>query len=295
MFALDSRAMVRHSIRATGRAVLLHAARRVNTRSAAFFIFMYILYVDESGDGGTHPSSSRHLVLSGAAMHEGQWRRLTTALDAIQRAYFPQAGSNVEFHASDLRAGRNLYRNMPAVQRTKLMNEVYEVISSSRQGLTLFAAIIEKQSLMYKYNGRVGPYDRAFEGLCTMFNYFLQRMQKHAGNVLKGVVVFDEARPSLSKQIRSLLAQFQAGGTRWATMTNLIETAFFFDSRNSRIMQIADFCSYAVFRWYEAGHDTYLQKIEHKFDREGQKIHGLKCYPLECTKPYPVPAKKASS
>ena len=256
---------------------------------------MYILYVDESGDGGTHPSSSRHLVLSGAAMHEGQWRRLTAALDAIQRAYFPQAGSNVEFHASDLRAGRNVYRNMPVAQRTRLMNEIYGVISGTREGLTLFAAVIEKQALMYKYKGRVEPYDRAFEGLCTMFNYFLRRVEKHKGSVLKGVVVFDEARPSLSKQIRSLLAQFQAGGTRWANMTNLIETAFFFDSRNSRIMQIADFCSYAVYRWYEASDDTYLRKIEHKFDREGQKIHGLKCYPLECTKPYPVPVKSASS
>ena len=256
---------------------------------------MYILYVDESGDGGSHPSSSRHLVLSGAAMHEGQWRRLTAALDSLQRSHFPQAGSNVEFHASNLRTGRGLYRNMPAAQRTRLMNEVYEVVSKTRQGLTLFAAVMEKQALMYKYNGQVEPYERAFEGLCTMFNYFLQRMQKQTGNVLKGIVVFDEARPSLSKQIRLLLMRFQAGGTRWATMTNLIETAFFFDSRNSRIMQIADFCSYAVYRWYEAGDDYYLRKIEHKFDREGKKLHGLKCYPLECTKAYPVPIKAASS
>jgi len=228
-------------------------------------------------------------------MHEGQWRRLTSTLDAIQKAYFPQAGSNVEFHASDLRAGRNLYRNMPVAQRNKLMHQIYEVISGTRQGLTLFAAVIEKQALMYKYSGRVEPYHRAFEGLCTMFNYFLQRMQKHTGNVLKGIVVFDEARPSLSKQIRALLAQFQAGGTSWATMTHLIETSFFFDSRTSRIMQIADFCSYAVYRWYEIGDDTHLRKIEHKFDREGQKIHGLKCYPLECTKPYPVAAKTPPS
>jgi hypothetical protein len=222
-------------------------------------------------------------------MHEGQWRRITTALDAIQAAYFPQAGGSVEFHASDLRVGRKLYRDMSIVQRTKLMNDIYEVISSTRQGLTIFAAVVEKRALMYKYSGRVEPYDRAFEGLCTMFNYFLRRMQTQTRNVLRGIVVFDEARPSLSKQIRSLLAHFQAGGTRWATMTNLIETAFFFDSRNSRIMQIADFCSYAVYRWYEANDPTYLRKIEHKFDRERHRIHGLKCYPLEGTKPCPAP------
>ena len=35
---------------------------------------MYILYVDESGDGGTNPGSSRHLVL-------GQWKRFTRSLE----------------------------------------------------------------------------------------------------------------------------------------------------------------------------------------------------------------------
>lgn len=170
------------------------------------------------------------------------------------------------------------------------MNELYSVIGGSR-GLTLFAAVMDKQALLYKYRGQVEPYDRAFEGLCTMFNFFLRRIQKATGSVLKGIVVFDESRPSLSKQIRSLLAKFQAGGTRWAEMTNLIETAFFFDSRNSRLMQIADFCSYAVYRWYEADDPTYLRLIEHKFDREGRKLHGLKCYPLECTKTFLAPAK----
>ncbi len=73
-------------------------------------------------------------------------------------------------------------------------------------------------------------------------------------------------------------------------MTNLIETAFFFDSRTSRLVQIADFTAYALFRWYESKDDTYLKLILHKFDREGDKIHGLKCYPMESTCPFPPPA-----
>lgn len=248
---------------------------------------MYLLYVDESGDGGVGPGSSRHLVLAGVAMHEGQWRLLTQYLDELQQTHFPQAGGNVEFHASDIRSGRGIYRGFTPDERQEILNDVYGVISANRQGLTLFAAIVDKQALFYKYNGKVDAYDRAFEGLCTMFNFFLKRVQKRTGNVLRGIVVFDESRPSLAKQIRSLLAQFQAGGTRWATMTNLIETAFFFDSRNSRIMQMADFCSYAVYRWYEAGDDSFLKKILTKFDKEGKKIHGLKCYPVESTKRLP--------
>lgn len=250
---------------------------------------MYILYVDESGDGGLHPSSSRHLVLAGAAMHEGQWKKLSNSLDTLQQTYFPQAGNPVEFHASDIRSRRKAFRHLPIEQRNRMITDVYGTISNARQGLVVFGAVIEKQGLMYKYAGRVDPYDRAFEGLCTMFNFFLKRMEKKTGNVLRGIVVFDESRPSLTKQIRKLLAQFQAGGTRWASMTNLIETAFFFDSRSSRLMQVADFVAYAVYRWYEASDSTYIELIHHKFDREGKKVHGLKCYPLESTKMYPVP------
>ncbi len=217
-------------------------------------------------------------------MHEGQWLKITASLDPLQDKHFPLAGSNVEFHASDLRSGRKLYRDMDFPARNALMREIYNTIVSSR--VTLFAATIQKSAHRAKYPG-VDPYETAFEGLCTMFNYFLRRVQTQTGNVVRGIVVFDESRPSLSKQLRTLLARFQASGTRWAKMTNLIETAFFFDSRNSRLMQVADFTSYAVYRWYEAGDDSYIRIINRKFDRERHKMHGLRCYPLECTRALP--------
>jgi hypothetical protein len=120
-----------------------------------------------------------------------------------------------------------------------------------------------------------------------MFNFFLKRVEKGTGNVLRGIVVFDESRPALARQLRTLLSKFQAGGAKWAFMGNLIETAFFFDSRNSRMMQIADFVAYAVYRWYEAGDDSYLKLIHRKFDHLGSKVHGLKCYPLNPEKQFP--------
>ena len=51
-------------------------------------------------------------------------------------------------------------------------------------------------------------------------------------------------------------------------------------------MQIADFAAYAVYRWYEHGDDAYLKLIYGKFDRQGTRLHGLKCYPLESTKAF---------
>lgn len=245
---------------------------------------MHILYVD-SGDGGTALGSSKHLVLCGAAMHEGQWRKLTRQLDEIQRANFPTAGSFLEFHASEMRTGARVFRGLPRTARNKAIAEVYEVIARSK-GLTLFAAVMDKAAFFHKYQSKVDPYRGAFEGICTMFDYFLKRKQRQSERVGRGMVVFDESRPTLSREIRRLLAEFQASGTKWSPLSCLIETAFFFDSRSSRLMQIADFCAYAVYRWYEANDSSYLEQIYHKFDRQGTRLHGLKCYPQESTKPY---------
>lgn len=124
----------------------------------------------------------------------------------------------------------------------------------------------------------------AFEGLCTMFNIFLQHLQARQRKVQRGIIVFDEARPSLSRQIRTLLAKFQAGGGRWTSMANLIETVFFFDSRTSRVMQLADFTAFALYRRYESEDAAYMNMIHHRFDHDRSRIHGLKCYPLASTK-----------
>jgi hypothetical protein len=275
----------------TGDGILFFATGRVafaarlgfRSHSAAFFICMHILYVDESGDGGSVLGSSHHLVLCGAAMHEGQWRKLTKQLDDIQLNNFPTSGTFLEFHASEMRTGARSFRGLPRPARNQAIQEVYRVISRA-PGLSLFAAVVDKQAFVAKYQGRVDVYRGAFEGLTTMFDYFLKRKQKQSQRVERGIVVFDEARPSLSREIRRLLAEFQVGGTRWSSLGCIIETAFFFDSRSSRLMQIADFAAYALYRWYEAGDDSYLKLIYNRFDKQGAKLHGLKCYPLESTK-----------
>jgi hypothetical protein len=168
------------------------------------------------------------------------------------------------------------------------MEDVYKTISASTGNrLVLFSAVVDKAAFHAKHSGRFDPYKHAFEGICTMFNMFLGRLQTKQGKVQRGIIVFDEARPSLSRQIRNLLTKFHTGGGKWTNMASLVETAFFFDSRTSRIMQLADFAAYAVYRWYEHDDPTYLKSIGHRFDHDRGKVHGLKCYPLESTKANP--------
>jgi hypothetical protein len=139
---------------------------------------MHVLYVDESGDGGVSKGSSKHLILAGAAMHEAKWKSLTDSMDAAQILHFPNAGGTLELHAAPLRAGRGEFRGISKDMRHKALSDIYARIGGVRTGLTLFASIVDKNAFLTQYHGRVDPYAGAFEGLCTMFNLFLRRLQK---------------------------------------------------------------------------------------------------------------------
>lgn len=249
---------------------------------------MQILYVDESGDGGTSKGSSKHLVLTGAAMAEAAWSDLSAVMDQVQATHFPSAGGKLELHASPLRSGRDEFKTIPKVQRYAVIDDIYARIADVKDGLTLFSVVVDKTAFIAQYKGRVDPYESAFENLCTMFNYFLKRLETANDRPERGIIVMDHSTPALANQMRTLLARFQASGTRWDKLSHVIETPFFFDSKISRIMQIVDFASYAVFRWYESGDESYLRKIDGLFDSEMHKKHGLKCYPLVSTKLLPA-------
>jgi hypothetical protein len=109
---------------------------------------MHILYVDESGDGGTSPGSSKHLVLTGAAMQEAKWTQLTKVMDSAQLLHFPQAGGTLELHAAPLRVGRKEFRAVPKQERYAALDDVYGRIAAVRTGLTFFSAVVDKTAFL---------------------------------------------------------------------------------------------------------------------------------------------------
>lgn len=64
-------------------------------------------------------------------------------------------------------------------------------------------------------------------------------------------------------------------GTRWGNLRNLAETPLFVDSPASRLIQIADLLTWAVWRRYEQGDARYFDRVAGRFDAEGGVIHGL--------------------
>lgn len=228
---------------------------------------MYLLYIDESGD--IHNLNENHFVMGGVAVFERQIYYLSQALDEIQRHFFPDSTDQIEFHASDIyRRNKEPWHSLGRDKCQEIAEHVYRVISESHAtGVVLFAVVIDRVHLL----GEQAVF-RSFEELCNRFDLFLARLHKE-GNEQRGLMILDESRYEV--RLKELLTSYKTTGTRFGMLYNIPEAPVFTDSRVTRMLQVADFCSWAVFRRYERGDSSQLDKIMRKFDHTDDIIHGL--------------------
>ena len=57
------------------------------------------------------------------------------------------------------------------------------------------------------------------------------------------------------------------GVKRSLPIHNIVDIPYFSASQDTRMLQLADFCVYAVYRYYEKDNPVYLNKILPRFDR----------------------------
>lgn len=116
---------------------------------------------------------------------------------------------------------------------------------------------------------------RGFEGLCTQFEYFLRRFYDGAkpGSEQRGIIIIDHA--SYEKELELLLEQFRTYGTSAVELYNIVEAPFYIGSESTRMLQIADFISYAIFRRYESKDTLYFDLVDKRFDELGGVMYGL--------------------
>ncbi len=233
---------------------------------------MYILYLDESGDPFSWQDQT-HFVLGGVAVHEGQIFGLTRSLDAIQRTYFPDISLPLKLHATDIRNGKGAhFKRLRPNAREMLLADIYDLINRTRfPKLVAFAAAIHISAVSERHT--VLP--RVFEDVSERFNTFLMRQHK-AGLPTKGMLIIDQAH---EERYRSLVREFQTTGTRHKRyLGNIVDIPYFADGQHTRMLQLADHVSYAVFRYYEYSDDSYFKRVLPRFDKRGPRLppDGLK-------------------
>ena len=232
---------------------------------------MYIVYLDESGSPNGWHNNQDHFVIGGIAIHESWIQPISESLDEIQAMFFPDISIPVKFHATDINSGVGRFRReLPKSQLQQLLNAVYDVITGFEYpNATLFATAIHISA--------VTSADQAlrdtFEDVVQTFNSFLASLNEE-GNPQKGMLIID-GNPSTEAKYRALISDFRRMGTQYGYLGNIVDIPYFSQSEDTRLLQLADFCAYAVFRYYERGDDRFLNKIIHRFDRRSRDFAGV--------------------
>lgn len=251
---------------------------------------MYLSYVDESGDTGIN--GSRHLLLGAAALFEGRWSYAQRDVQNLLQRYFPAPPRPREIHCTDVRGGREAFAPLPRTQRVALLDDFCSLASNMLDvELRMFTVIFDKAAWRTRNPGKTGDdlYLEAFENLVSRIDLFLRR--RHAeGRPSKTIMIVDPHSTSMCAALKRALGGFQDAGTRWDSLYNVVETVVFLESHESPGLQLADLCSYAVWRLVEFGDDGLARKIASIFDREPAagavnpgKWHGVKYFGNDST------------
>jgi hypothetical protein len=237
---------------------------------------MYLLYVDESGDP-LNPDD-QNFVLGGISVFERQTHWLSQQLDALETTIFgPPPGPDdppspfprpVEFHASSIHARRDPpWDSLSAQDSSRILREMASLVSGSHESCTLFGIVVHKTSFPNE-----DPVVSAFSELTRRFDLYLVRLHNQ-GNTQRGLMVFDESRHE--QRLQTLLRTYTREGGRFGRLRNFSDVPFFADSGSSRLLQLADFIAWAVYRRYERTVSNYFDQIVGRFDIEGSHMHGL--------------------
>jgi uncharacterized protein DUF3800 len=237
---------------------------------------MYILYLDESG---MH-AEARYFVLAGLAVFEREIHWYAQDVDLLQKRYFPSIPEPIEFHASELhkppKSTPPPFDALAPEQRWQLVADVYEIIRE-RRGV-VFGVAIEKAWIAPR---KEDPYARAFEDLTSRFDLFVRRynttlvsQNPQSTDEQRGLIAVAES--SYRRNLEVLGERFRGGSTRWGGLHAIADVPFFLPSRNTRLLQLADFCSNAIYSRYNDSNTRHFDKIASRFDRgDDGRIHGL--------------------
>ncbi len=147
----------------------------------------------------------------------------------------------------------------------------------------LFAECIDKTHFDQSRTRRTVD-EQAFEQIVSRFEQYLVKTDTGNGqNNNYGVLVHDNNQ-TVAKKHTELMRHFHQQGTLWTNITHLIETPLFVDSELTRMVQVADLCSYALRRYLENREEGLFNQIFQRADRFHNTVVGVRHYSdMSCT------------
>lgn len=174
------------------------------------------------------------------------------------------------------------YVHLTYDERMAALREVAAAVSGWGHA-RLFAECIDKTHFDPSRTRRAVD-EQAFEQVVSRFQQYLANITGTmfgapavAAGPNYGLLVHDNNQ-TVAKKHTDLMRQFHAAGALWTAVDNIIETPLFVDSRLTRMVQIADLCSYSLRRFVENGDTDLFQRIFERADRFGGKAVGVRHY-----------------
>ena len=162
------------------------------------------------------------------------------------------------------------YTHLTMAERVAILDEVARCVTGWDFAV-IFAEAINKLHFDEIRTGRTIS-EQAFEQLVSRFEQFLKR---DCVESTYGVLVHDNNQ-TVAKKHTDLMHHFHAQGTLWSKIERLSETPLFVDSKLTRLVQIADLCSYALRRYLENGEENLLSPVIDRAHRFRNKAVGIR-------------------
>jgi len=246
---------------------------------------LYLLFLDESGTHGGSPV----LIVSGLAIHENDALHLQQKLESFlhNRISTPPLSLNAqefELHATDIKNGTNGWGVVRYLERISLMKGMFQTLKlydpvNEEYPLIFFGAAVDRE----KVPNRRAREQLAYELVLNKFDDMLGRVNR--GHPLqKGLVIHDQRVVHGGRRVITEERAIQEWTRAWREVAgrvgrlhNFADIPLFADSQATRLIQAADFISYALWRSYGMGvrDNMWLNQIIGRFDSVNGVMHGL--------------------
>ena len=196
-----------------------------------------LVFIDESGHPHPNDPTTRP-VLASVCFPQRESRSISRQVFAMKRSLLGSERAGLELKANAI-LNRRTFKRKPEIR--ELLEETFDQIRNI--DLTIFAVIMEKP-------GEVIP--RNDTRLPRQYRYILQRVNALlSGGSASAVVLVDgdgSQYGGLSEKFEGYLNRFHEG----QSMTNVVDTPYFVDSRYTMGIQLADLVAGVVRQYQEA-------------------------------------------
>jgi hypothetical protein len=240
---------------------------------------MYTLYLDGSGTHGGSPV----FILGGVAVHENDVYHLQQRFSGVL-AKLPGTADprDFELHAAEIKSPtrlggkktkpRSVWEGVPAEVRFDILRSGYRALATYRPvdaayPVAFFGAAVERSYRDYE--------ERAWEEVLHRFDEMLEREARASGVHQRGIVIHD--RDATERRVQDWTDKWRLLSGRIGVLTHLAEVPLFADSRASRMLQAADFVTWALWRYYGLAQrdGAWIRRLWRRFDQADGVMHGL--------------------